>query len=142
MTYWRKEWNLYVCRFVFSSKTVGHTDQGDLLVEESYYTQLELFKSNHPEHAYEHAVSLIPQLNYGYRNDQGQEVQDVCLGIHDLDLLQENSSSLDNILSRDSSITLDVFSGTEMRKEAVHLVRHKEDFSLFKDTSTKSSKKE
>ena len=90
-----------------------------------------MFKSDNPEDAYEYAISMIPNLNHGYRNDEGQEVQDVCLGINDLDLLQENISSIENILNLKDSFTIDTFYGKEMQKKPEYMIQKKEDLTLF-----------
>jgi len=133
MTYWTKEWNLYYCRFVIATAIIEHTDKGDFLVDESYGLQLELFQSNNPEAAYEYASAMVSRLNEHYRNNEGQEVQERCLGINELDLLQKNTSSLKRTFMERESITVDFLSIEEFQKIKTpeELVRNKKDFSLF-----------
>lgn len=131
MTYWQKDWNLYVCRYVITQKVIDHTDKGSFTIQDTHYIKIDIFKSDNPEEAYEYALAEISGLDYGYRNDEGQEVRDVCVGINELDLLQTNISSLENTVKNSESYTIETISEEEMNKKPKELVRKKEELKLF-----------
>lgn len=128
MTYYREEWNVYVAQFLMKEAV---KDSDGLLLREQHHLTVKLFRFENPEEAYERIIDMITEniLSDSYRDEHGNVVQCLCLGLNQLDLLQTNSLDMKNDLDKREMI--DVTSVDLDFTELSSLITRKENLHLF-----------
>ena len=117
MTYVRPEWKWYVVQLVTETRVDGDPRLVGGL-------DIVLLHADSPEEAYGKALAMIDDYEYVYRNVEGVPVRERCLGIANLDIIQEVDLKDGTDLAQ--RIMTDVSS-----EELQGLVRDKEQLSLF-----------
>ncbi|WP_416221457.1 DUF4288 domain-containing protein [Rhodoferax sp.] len=82
MSIWRAEWPWYVATFVIAERTDG--------LPKSYALSTYLIRAIGAEEAYLQAEALARTLGDSFRDGKGTVVRHECLGLADLDTLQED----------------------------------------------------
>jgi hypothetical protein len=132
MTYYQKEWNLYVANFLM--KETVNDEEGKIL-SESHYICVELFRYDNPEEAYKAIMAMVndESLSYKYRHE-GNIVELKCVGLNDLDLLQTNIDKIKDDMGKAKTFySLDIATVNleGLNKDVSHLIKKKDDLSLF-----------
>ena len=93
------KWNVYICHFVLK-KTIEGKEH-----EPVYKIQSVLFQCDNVEKAYHRAKSKIERMHDRYKTPKGEVMSVECLGINDLDILQDSWDEIQSEAQDDSGYT-------------------------------------
>ncbi|MBO9699954.1 MAG: hypothetical protein J7604_07070 [Sporocytophaga sp.] len=131
MTYYHKDWNLYVANLLMK-ETIE--DSNGSILNESFFILIELFQFENPEVAYLEIVRLIESNVYSDRyRDKGNIVELKCIGLNELDLLQTNIDDIKSKLrDKDSNgITITGIGIDKFNRMTSPSIKRKEELKLF-----------
>ena len=84
MIYRDPDWKNYVCSYLMSIVVGGDIDNKKI------YIQPVIYQADSPDEAYDKSKENIEGSNNVYKNQYGELVELTCLGINNIQLLQDN----------------------------------------------------
>lgn len=133
MTYYRKEWKLYVVHFLMKESI---RDPYGKLLDESLYIAVELFQFNNPEEAYTHVMEMVQSnMHSDAQHDKdGNIIRQECIGLNNIGLLQTTLDQLKEDLDSEPNygVTLSTINLAKIDVSlAAAYITKKEELDLF-----------
>lgn len=131
MTYYKKDWNIYVANFLMKKVVKFDTaERGGEIKSESYFIAVELFRCENPEEAY-NRISAIAKSGHEDSYHDGEDLVEIhYVGLNDLDLIQKTDEFIKDIFER-NEYGVDITSIRLPNQDFKMFIREKKDLTLF-----------
>ncbi len=131
MTYYEKDWNIYVANFLMKKVVKFDTAEREGEIKsESYFIAVELFRCENPEEAY-NRISAIAKSGHLDSYHEGEDLVEIhYVGLNDLDLIQKTDEFIKDIFES-NECGVDITSIQLPNQDFKMFIREKKDLTLF-----------